>query len=373
MLSPNLAFCVLVLCGLAFATPSDLRKYTFDQYVKDFRKGYVEGSAEWEQRRAVFEQNLREIVDHNSQKRSWSKGVNAFTDLTTEEFKVRLGYRKDLSRARYANRDVVARAAVRKDLPASVDWRTAGVVTDVKDQGRCGSCWAFASTQMIESYVALTNKSLLVLSPQQLTSCAPNPHDCGGVGGCGGSVPELAFDYISQNGMASEWTYPYQSYNGTTLPCTYNNTSKGTPAVATVGGYVKLATNSYAAVIDALANTGPLAVNVQADLWHHYSGGVFDGCSNMSNIDINHVVQLVGYGTDQATGKDYWLVRNSWSATWGELGYIRLERSSVLSECGVDASPADGTGCQGGPPSVVVCGQCGILYDVSYPTGARLA
>jgi len=103
---------------------------------------------------------------------------------------------------------------------------------------------------------------------------------------------------------------------------------------------------------------------VDASAWGEYETGVFDGC-NATNPDIDHVVQLVGYGTDDVYG-DYWLVRNSWSPKWGELGYIRIARSSNVT-CGVDLRPQDGTGCNGGPSTVSVCGECAILYDVSYP------
>merc|ERR1711979_46191 len=104
--------------------------------------------------------------------------------------------------------------------------------------------------------------------------------------------------------------------------------------------------------MEALANVGPLAVNVEADTWHDYEGGVFDGCTNRSNIAVDHVVQLVGYGTD-VKGGDYCTVRNSWDVTWGEAGYIRLKRRES-PECGVDIAPLDGTGCDGGPPEQYV-------------------
>lgn len=122
--------------------------------------------------------------------------------------------------------------------------------------------------------------------------------------------------------------------------------------------------------MDALVNIGPLAVNVQADAWHDYSSGVFEGCSDWSNVDVDHCVQLVGYGVDLKLGS-YWLIRNSWDATWGEKGYIRLRRTST-PQCGWDHTPLDGTGCSGGPSKQYVCGQCGVLFDVSYPLDAKI-
>eukprot|EP01116_Phalansterium_solitarium_P002651 TRINITY_DN127_c0_g1_i1.p3 TRINITY_DN127_c0_g1~~TRINITY_DN127_c0_g1_i1.p3 ORF type:complete len:140 (-),score=54.97 TRINITY_DN127_c0_g1_i1:252-671(-) len=135
--------------------------------------------------------------------------------------------------------------------------------------------------------------------------------------------------------------------------------------MANVTGFTVLPSNEFDAVFTAIAEVGPLAVNVDASSWSSYESGVYNGC-NQTNPDIDHVVQLVGYGTDPQLG-DYWLVRNSWSPAWGESGYIRLARNSS-PQCGVDLNPQDGTGCNNGPPTVTVCGTCAILYDVSYPT-----
>lgn len=120
-----------------------------------------------------------------------------------------------------------------------------------------------------------------------------------------------------------------------------------------------------------IANVGPLAVAVDASLWGGYSGGVFDSCNYSENIGLNHAVQMVGYGTDPAEG-DYWIVRNSWGTRWGEDGYIRLKRESELM-CGTNSTPMDGTACVGGPGNDEqhVCGQCGVLFDISYPLGVH--
>jgi len=255
------------------------------------------------------------------------------------------------------------------DLPTSVDWRSKGVVTPVKNQGGCGSCWAFASTETIEAYAALSVNppTQVILSPQQLVSCAPNPQHCGGTGGCEGSIAELAFDYVAKvGGMTTERAYPY---TGRDTPCAYNN--KTTPPAVTLTGHVKLPENDYASLMNAIATVGPIAVNVEADTWFSYSRGIFpaSGC-HLDNTDIDHVVQLVGYGTD--AGQDYWIVRNSWGPGWGEAGYIRLERTSDGKPCSPDKTPADGTACEPYPSQVTVCGTCGVLYDASYPVGVKL-
>jgi len=351
--------------------------YDFRAYIQEFDRSYKVGSQDYDLRKAIFDSHLRSIVLHNSNSsKTWKRGVNEYTDMSQTEFEAsgRLGYVKGMS-AQYAasfpERDRVSAASADAEtlegLPSSVDWRSKGVISDVKDQGHCGSCWAFATTETIESYAAIESGTLLTLSPQQLAGCAPNPLDCGGVGGCQGSIPEVAFDYVQLYGMTTEWMLPYTAYHGDTGTCGFNRTT--TPSSVKITGYTKLPSNDYAAVMKHLATVGPLAINVDASSWHDYEGGIYDGC-NHTNSDIDHVVQLVGYGSDQKGG-DYWLVRNSWDATWGEKGYIRLKRSAKPA-CAVDSSPLDGTGCKGGAPTQTVCGTCGVLWDPSYPLGAAV-
>jgi len=250
-------------------------------------------------------------------------------------------------------------------LPSKIDWRTSNIITSVKDQGNCGSCWSFATAEMVETYWAMSTGELPTLSEQQILDCTENTNQCGGTGGCGGGTPEIAYEQIiAQGGLASEWTYPYLSYWGHDMNCTFS--AQKTPAAAVLKGYTVLPSNDYNSVMGAIIS-GPLAVNVDANAWADYESGVFDGC-NQVNPDINHVVQLVGYGDDPSFG-DYWLIRNSWTPVWGEQGYIRLARSSS-PDCGVDIHPQDGTGCLNGPANVTVCGTCGILYDVSFPVVA---
>jgi len=286
-------------------------------------------------------------------------------DMTESELRMYTGYNAAAARA---HRERAVRSADNHisvdSIPTSKDWRDAGIISNVKDQGGCGSCWAFGATESIESRVAQDTGKLLILSPQNVVSCAPNPDHCGGTGGCGGSTAELAFEYVDSHGIASEADYPYKQQTGT---C--NESIKKT---ARIQSYIKLIENNYTDVITTLATVGPLAINVDASPWFSYSKGIFTGCK-FDQIDVNHVVQLVGYGTEN--GKDYWTIRNSWGGGWGEKGYIRLERHSdgdMTKWCGPDDTPQDGTGCDGGPPQVTVCGSCGTWYDVSYPTGGSI-
>jgi len=339
------------------------RSYTFESYKTEFGKSY-DSLEEHETRRAIFEQNLNKIMLHNLQPSSTYKlGVNGMTDWTKEEFSRLLGYKKgadshlEKPRAPEVQVDINA-------LPKHVDWRTAGIISDVKDQGQCGSCWTFGTAETIESHWAMKTKQLQDLSEQQILDCVPNPKQCGGTGGCDGGTPELAMAKIIElGGLTSEWTYPYTSYDGTANPsCTFKQGLK--KPFVTLSSYKVLPSNSYGAVMDAVAKIGPLAINVDASAWQLYESGVFTGC-NQTNPIIDHVVQLVGYGSDDKGG-DYWLVRNSWNPTWGEDGYIRLARP-MTPTCGWDTNPSMGTGCQGGPAEQYVCGECGLLFDVSYP------
>jgi len=253
-------------------------------------------------------------------------------------------------------------------LPTSVDWRnTPNVVSAVKDQGHCGSCWAFASTATVESHVALATGKLFDFSVERTAFCSPNPDNCGGSGGCAGATAEVAFDYLAGSvGIYQEYQQGYTGYGGTNGKC---GVASGAP-IAHIDGYVKLAVNNYTDLMNAVATVGPISVSVDAN-WGGYSSGIFSGCDVSKNVDIDHAVVLVGYGEEN--GQKYWTIRNSWNANWGEDGYIRLARSdSDDTNCGTDSTPHDGNACDGEDDPQKVCGTCGVLFDSSYPTGASV-
>jgi len=305
---------------------------------------------------------LKIIKQHNlDETKTWKMGVNQFTDQHDEEFQQLLGLNKALLHLQKYQDNSVKIPSLESTLalPDKVDWRDRNIISPVKDQGRCGSCWTFGTAENIESFWAMKTGKLNDLSEQQILDCTPNPHQCGGTGGCGGGTAQLAFDKIvAMGGIASEWTYPYTSYYGNAEKCKFNNTTQS--PVATITGYVRLPENNQDSVLNALATIGPQIINVDALTWKFYETGIFDGC-NQTNPDINHVVQLVGYGPG------YWLVRNSWGTGYGELGYIRLKRDAT-APCGIDLTPGDGDICSGGPSTVKVCGTCGVVYDTTYPT-----
>jgi len=354
---------LLLAVGVLARDYENVRGYTFGEYVTEFGKTYTD-DADRTVHEMIFNRNLAEIIRHNADlAQTWKKGVNHLTDMSREELKAYFGYNPAMARAR---RESMPPAGPHQGaLPDSVDWRTKSIITPVKNQGGCGSCWAFGAVESIESTVAQATGKLLTLSTQNVVSCAKNPHHCGGTGGCGGATAEIGFEYVADKGISSEAVYPYQGITGT---------CKELAKAAKITGFVKLIENNYTDVVVALANVGPLAINVDATPWSAYSSGVFTGCQ-FRDIDINHVVQLVGYGTDASRGKDYWIVRNSWGSGWGEKGYMRLEKHSDGDHskwCGPDTRPQDGTGCDGGPPVITACGSCGLWYDVSYPTGGSI-
>jgi cathepsin L len=343
--------------GVALTGKPDLLEYTFEKHLESHNKQYT--AQERAFRAGVFEANLALIKEHNAKPHeSWFAAPNQFSDWTDAEFKA---YVKGSGRASLVG---TQSAPSFGDVPASVDWRqTEGVMTAVKNQGQCGSCWAFSATETLESHFALATKQTApVLGPQQLVSCMANPDKCGGSGGCQGATQPLAFAYTETTGLSLESSYPYSAETGT---C---DTSKIAPVVTNTG-VVQLPTNNYTALIGAVATVGPVSISVAAGSWSSYGGGVYSGSCD---YDMDHAVQLVGYGED--SGKLYWLVRNSWGSGWGESGYIRLERFGEGSEpCGTDSTPQDGTACAGDTTPVQYCGKCAILSASSYPTGVGAA
>ena len=346
----------------------ELEGYTFERYVKDFGKQHKRGTAEYTKREQLFLESLRRVREHNSKGLSWKKGINHLSDRTSEELARMRGNRVAMKKVVDSKPERLHQTSG-APLPRFVDWRDAkpAVVSAVKDQGDCGSCWAHAATESIESHVAIATGELYVLSQQQITSCTPNPQQCGGTGGCNGAIAELAFDYVKGKGIQQEWTDPYTSYFGNSGTC---NDVKF--PVVNISGYTKVAHNDADAVADALAHAGPLAISVDASEWSDYESGVYQGCSYAKNISMDHAVQAVGYGHDYDLGLDYWLVRNSWSPGWGEAGYIRLLRQPGNTQCGWNVNPSNGDGCKGQTAPEWACGMCGIAYDTLYPNFAQM-
>merc|ERR1712060_76327 len=204
-----------VLSCIAAASATTLLQAQWSKFKADHGKVY--GSpAEEALRLSIFAQNVAKIEEQNRAGQSWKSGINQFADLTKEEFVSTYASGKIASRAPRQPVDYKNMQAKVADLPESVDWRDQGVVTMVRNQGACGSCWAFASSSVLGSYAKINNMThdLVELSPQHLVSCVPNPLKCGGTGGCMGSIEPLAYTYASLFGIVKEDDYPYASGSG---------------------------------------------------------------------------------------------------------------------------------------------------------------
>lgn len=204
-----------------------------------------------------------------------------------------------------------------------MDWRQHGAVTGVKNQGPCGSCWSFAATGALEGQHFRKTGKLVSLSEQNLVDCT----GAYGCNGCSGGQTNQAFNYIKDNyGIDFESSYPYQAVQSN---CRFDRSK----VAATDVGYALLRQGSETDLQKAVASIGPIAIYIDASqaLMNYRSGVFYDSQCNPNNL--NHAVLAVGYGTD-SRGGDYWLVKNSWSSSWGESGYIKMARNRN-NNCGI--------------------------------------
>ena len=249
---------------------------------------------------------------------------NGLADLSRHEFETQYKGHAFVDKRIPSASDFTATRNFRE--PASVDWRNKSVVTPVKAQGQCGSCWSFSTSGVIESAWAIAGNPLVSLSEQNLVSC----DNADGNAGCGGGWPYKAIDYVAQNGIDTEASYPYVSGGGTAPTCT---TSGHVKSPVKVASHLNIAQDEVS-MAQYVAEHGPISICVDAmtQLWWPYTGGIMKGCCNHAT---DHAVLIVGYG--QEAGTKYWTIKNSWDASWGEQGYVRLERGS--NQCGITAAP----------------------------------
>jgi len=304
---------VILLClvAVAFADP-------FADFVRTYNKVYP--ANELASRHAIFTENLRVIDETNAQNLSYTLGVNEFSDLSWDEFKAMLMAPQHCSATvgSYRVRGV-------ENADPAVDWRTKGVVSPVKNQGGCGSCWAFGTTGAVESAWAISTGQLLSLAEQQLVDCA-GPF---GNMGCNGGLPSQAFEYIkAAGGIEKSSDYPYTGRDGR---CHVDTTK----FAAKVTGEVNITEGAENDLFDAITNVGPVAIAFQVTSdFQSYRSGVYDSTRcRQGPMDVNHAVLTVGYGTDAASSKPYWIVKNSWGTSFGMQGYFYMVRNKNM--CGI--------------------------------------
>jgi cathepsin L len=275
-------------------------------------------------RYSVFMDNVAYIQKHNLQadlgKYTYTLGINQFSDMTVHEFrKTMLGLKIP---ANFNETVKVVSWSDAGEMPTKVDWRDKGYVTRVKNQGQCGSCWAFSATGTLEGQHFRKTGQLVSLSEQNLVDCSGKM----GNEGCDGGFPVRAIEYVIENGgIDTEDSYPYRGVEG---PCMYNPHNVG----ATAKGYRTTRRGDETALKAAVASVGPISVCINAahQSFMHYKSGVYNEPACTSALD--HAVLAVGYGT--YNGLDYWLIKNSWSTAWGMEGYVMMSRNKN-NQCGI--------------------------------------
>ncbi|KAK9073391.1 hypothetical protein SSX86_007715 [Deinandra increscens subsp. villosa] len=273
----------------------------------------------------IFKDNVNYIQQHNFGNNSYKLGLNKFADLSLDEYHLLYTGAKKIDSKHKFNNVRSDRYSIHSSdvLPDSIDWRTKGAIAAVKDQGSCGSCWAFSTIGSVEAINQIMTGDLVTLSEQELIDC-----DTRFSQGCNGGYMDHAFEFIINNGgIDLDKDYPY---TGTDGRC---NITKKKIKVVSIDNYEDVPVNNELALQKAAANQ-PITVTIEASGqdFQFYTSGIFDGSCG-TNLD--HGVVVVGYGTEE--GKDYWIVRNSWGAEWGEEGYIRMERNIEDKEgkCGI--------------------------------------
>jgi len=290
----------------------------FAAWMKEYQMTFAT-PVEYNYRLAVFAKNLAYIKTVNSEQSSYELGLNMFSHMTPEEFKIKYtGFNFDPEYKRTAPEEEI----LNLQQAPSVDWRTQGAVNPVKNQGQCGSCWAFSATAAIEGIWKISGNTLQNLAEQQMVDCSASF----GNQGCNGGLMDNAFKYIiSVKGQEPTSAYPYTAKVGS---CDFS----AAKTVARISGYTDVPKNNCKVLLTTAA-AQPTSVAIDAEKIQSYKGGVFADANCGTKLD--HGVAIVGYGT--AGSQNFWIVRNSWGATWGENGYIRMSRDVMTSTgiCGI--------------------------------------
>ena len=315
-------FLIIQVALVSFAVCASISKDAqWEDFKVKFKKGFRDSTHEAE-RRAIFESTLDLIESHNAKFEqgltTYKMGINQYSDRTYEEFQETVLMRTEPKLDDETHVKTSVAKNVKSTAPSSHDWRDEGIIGDVKDQGSCGSCWAFASVGSVESAWARAGNSMEVLSEQELVDC--------GDGDCNGGWVDRAYDtMLNKGGLMSEADYPYTAQNGWT--CKYDESK----SKASISDYKRVygGVADPESLADSVYENGPHAIYLYANSnFQHYSSGIFSDPS-CSKFSYNHAVINVGYDKEEK----YWIVRNSWDDSWGEDGYIRIEMGTNTCNC----------------------------------------
>jgi C1A family cysteine protease len=309
------------------AKPDSVLEGEFQQFIQKYNKQYA-SKEEYSARFEIFKETITFINTHNADDTKTHKvAINHFADMTHEEFTSTITPK--VKRPSNDGATFSHKIINNGSIPATVDWRQKGAVTPVKDQGVCGSCYAFGSIGSLEGAYQIATGTLISMSEQQIVDCAWN--DALQVQGCNGGYASVVMQWMINNGgLATEASYPYLMQDGY---CRANDHSSG----VRVKAYVNV-TQGEDDLLSAVA-IGPVAVAIDASHpeFRYYTSGVYyqANCGNTLD-DLDHEVLAIGYGT--YNGQDYWLVKNSWSTHWGNEGYVMMSRNKD-NNCGIATQP----------------------------------
>merc|ERR1719204_596446 len=277
--------------------------------------------ADHDSRFEIFKDNMEKIKEHSKGGHSWTMGITQFSDMTTKEFKEYIS----CGSLKHKSSKMMFDAPVNwnKTAKTSVDWVAKGAVTPVKNQGGCGSCWAFSTTGAIEGRYFIAKGTLNSLSEQDLVDCSKENN------GCNGGLMDYGFDFVeTNNGLCTEDDYTYTATHH--WRCKEDGCTKHDP----ISSYQDVISSTEA--LEAACNDGPVSVAIEADQdsFQQYTGGVLTA---ECGAGLDHGVLLVEYGNEGSN--DYWKVKNSWGEDWGEAGYIKLcrncHKNGANGQCGI--------------------------------------